>query len=254
MGAVQENHDEDPELRVLSSAEGPAAVAAKKGILASRQVRTFVLGAGFSFQSSCSLQRAAGHCAYCCKTQLPLLVGWHRILCVSPCTPCSSALMSSCLSLACPFSLAKEHLRKDEPSKNVRGCLRSVNNLSAVRQGVSDAVATFVRELRAGGPHAPGASEGPSAPTGGPARGAPAAARPQQATGSQAPPPMAAKPAAKVRRQLQSLPTGTVYSSRVNTATLQYALPVRHSTALSVPVRCDGNIAMQIVYHILYGT
>ncbi len=52
LGAVQENHDEDPEVRVLSSAEGPAAIAAKKGILASRQVHTFVCGDGSSFQSS----------------------------------------------------------------------------------------------------------------------------------------------------------------------------------------------------------
>lgn len=135
--------------------------------------------------------------------------------CVSPCPSCSSALMSCCLSLPSLSSLGNGRLGCDEPSKDVCGCLTSVTISSAVRQVVSDAVDTFVRELRAGGPHAPDASGGPSAPARGPAGGAPAAAQPQQATGSQAPPPMAAKPAAKVRRQLQPLPHGPNYSSRM---------------------------------------
>lgn len=35
---MQENHDEEPEVRVLTAAEGPAAGAVKKGILGNKQV------------------------------------------------------------------------------------------------------------------------------------------------------------------------------------------------------------------------
>ncbi len=37
-GGAQENHDEDPEMRILTAAEGPAAAAVKKGVSASRKV------------------------------------------------------------------------------------------------------------------------------------------------------------------------------------------------------------------------